>query len=685
MGALRKDFSMSFPEKVQTPLGPPIAAGTYTVGTGGNFPTIDSAFIKLSVDGIAGAVTLELINTLYTAPTTQYGFSLNGPIPGAAPNSRVTIKPSANKNVIVEGNGRSVISFLNTSYVTIDGVALTGTATLTIHALYNSQFQWNSGVDFFNNSDHNVIQNVNVISEDYTRDGESIGLLTQSGFTATADSNLIQNNFIKKAPIAIFVGSYNPSVKAIGNIIRGNKIGSETDSLIAWGIQSQYTQNTIIENNIVQNVRYLNNYFSVGINSYVSNGDIIRNNVVHNIYSNGGIYGGVGIMLSGDPGLIGSNSSAYNNMVYDIRSSSSQSGSIVAGIQVWYQNNPQVYYNSVYLSGNGNGANPNGSAALYISSEVTNLKTKSNILVNARDESPSCASSIYDYSTSNLTSDYNDLYYEPNFFNCLVRAGDTYYTTLTEWKATGSDVQSISEMPNFTAPHLHINAAIATYLEKGAIPIAGIDTDFDGQPRNATQPDIGADEFDGTVIPVELISFTASSDGNGATLNWLTATELNNYGFEIQRKVLGGGFATVAFVKGQGTTTQRNQYSFADKNLDEGKYLYRLKQMDYSGQFSYSQVVEVDVRMLNNYSLEQNYPNPFNPTTTIGYVLQEKSNAKLTLLNSLGEEIAVLVNGEQDKGYHKIEFDGTRLSSGVYFYQLKAGTFIDTKKMILLR
>ena len=100
----------------------------------------------------------------------------------------------------------------------------------------------------------------------------------------------------------------------------------------------------------------------------------------------------------------------YNNMVYDIRSSSNQSGSIVAGIQVWYQNNPKIFYNSVYLSGNGNGANPNGSAALYISSEVTNLETKNNILVNTRNESPYCASAIYDYTTSNLTSDYNDLY-----------------------------------------------------------------------------------------------------------------------------------------------------------------------------------------------------------------------------------------------------------------------------------
>jgi hypothetical protein len=481
----------------------PLPPGTYTIGSGGYFSSIQSAFDKLSTDGVAGPVTLELIDDLYTAPTNQNGFFLNGIIPGAGPNSRVTIKPADNKNVIIEGNGGTVLSFLNTSYVTVDGVGLTGATTLTIHALFNAQFQWNSGVDFFINSDHNVIQDVNVISEDYTRDGESIGFLTQSGFTATADSNLIQNNFIKKAPIAIFVGSLDPSVNANGNIIRGNLVGSETDSLIAWGIQSQYTQNTIVENNIVQNVRYLNNYFSVGINSYVGDGDIIRNNVVHNIYSSGGIYGGIGIMLSGDPGVIGSNSLVYNNMVYDIRSSSNQSGSIVAGIQVWYQNNPKIFYNSVYLSGNGNGANPDGSAALYISGEVTNLYAKNNIFVNNRDESPYCASSIYDYTAANLTSDYNDLYYEPNQYNCLVRAGGTDYLTLAEWQATGQDLNSVTEMPNFISPYLHIAENEETLLESRGIPIAGIDVDFDGQTRHAATPDIGADEFNGIAVGVE--------------------------------------------------------------------------------------------------------------------------------------------------------------------------------------
>ena len=663
-------------------------------------------------------------------------------------------------------------------------------------------------------------------------------------------------------------------------------------------------------------------------------------------------------------------------MVYDIQSTSTQSNSRVAGIQMCQQNNPKIYYNTVYLSGTG--SSPLGSAALYISSNCTNVEAKNNIFVNTRNESPYVASAIYDYGSGSITSDYNDLYSN----NHLVRIGSTNYSTLANWQATGKDMHSYNEMPHFASTDLHLNWGYTTMIDGHATPIAGITTDFDGEPRNALTPDIGADEgtantqwteqtsgvttalqsisavdnnvawisgdggavlrttnggtnwtnvgggtlgtgvignifawdanfalctttptasfvyrtTDGGVtwtqvftqtggfiasiwmftsndgfmvgdpvggrwslwkttnggatwdstglylaqngteyswissiyvngsniyfgtnnsriyyssnmgaswtaqtmpltdsygiwfnsptrgivsggpqglvsttnggtnwnplaslgtgyifsvigyqngwyytretrlfkstddgatwdtayvaaagtyymlssarngdvawgirsnggitkgtnigLPVELTSFTASANGAEVILNWSTATELNNYGFEIQRKALDCDFATVAFVKGQGTTTQQNQYSFADKNLDEGKYFYRLKQMDYGGQYSYSQTVEVDVRMLNNYSLEQNYPNPFNPTTTIGYVLQEKSNAKLTLLNSLGEEIAVLVNGEQDKGYHKVEFDATKLSSGVYFYKLTTGNFISTRKMMLLK
>ena len=339
-------------------MGPPLAPGTYTIGTSGYFPTIDSAFKKLSTDGVAGAVTLELINTLYVAPTDSFGFNLIGPIPGAGQNSRVTIKPAANKNVTIEGNGAYVFRFLNVSYLTLDGIGLTGTTTLTLHSFYNAGFIWNTCLDFLNNSDHNIIQNITFIADDYTRVGGGPNFYSLNGVTVTPDSNLIQNNFIKKGGWPIYVSAYNDNttLRAVGNIIRGNKIGSEVDSLLGWAIQLERCQNTIVENNIVQNCKLpiiSGEILQIGINSYVGLGDIIRNNIVHNIKANSG-YSSVGILLSGGTiGGTGSNNQVYNNMVYDIQSTSAAGDSRVAGIQMWRQNNPKVYYNTVYLSGTG--------------------------------------------------------------------------------------------------------------------------------------------------------------------------------------------------------------------------------------------------------------------------------------------------------------------------------------------
>jgi beta-1,2-mannobiose phosphorylase / 1,2-beta-oligomannan phosphorylase len=169
---------------------PPLLPGTYTIGTGGNFATIQDAFDKLETDGIAGNVTFELTDNLYTAPTDTFGFKLNGPIPGAGPNSRVTIKPAANKNVLIQGSGRDQLAGINTSYVTIDGVSLTGPTTLTIHALYNNQFGWNACIEFIDNSDHNILRNITFISDDINRAGGGPGLYTRAGVNAVADSNL---------------------------------------------------------------------------------------------------------------------------------------------------------------------------------------------------------------------------------------------------------------------------------------------------------------------------------------------------------------------------------------------------------------------------------------------------------------------------------------------------------------
>jgi photosystem II stability/assembly factor-like uncharacterized protein len=186
-------------------------------------------------------------------------------------------------------------------------------------------------------------------------------------------------------------------------------------------------------------------------------------------------------------------------------------------------------------------------------------------------------------------------------------------------------------------------------------------------------------------VPVELTSFTATSNGKEVILNWSTATEINNQGFDIEKSEDNTNFNKIGFVPGFGTTTEPKCYSYSDQSVNSGTNYYRLKQVDFDGSYEYSDVVEVDFKAFNSYVLEQCYPNPFNPTTTIGFGLQNKSIVKITILNAIGEEVAVVLNEEREAGFHQVEFNAANLPSGVYFYQLKAGEFIETKKMLLLK
>ena len=189
-----------------------------------------------------------------------------------------------------------------------------------------------------------------------------------------------------------------------------------------------------------------------------------------------------------------------------------------------------------------------------------------------------------------------------------------------------------------------------------------------------------------SALPVELVSFNAVVDKNKVHLNWKTATELNNYGFEIQRSKDKVNFITVGFKKGKGTTTNETSYSYIDNSINDGIYFYRLKQIDLDGSFHYSDVIEISVNLTPaHFSLSQNYPNPFNPSTKITYGTAERTFVSLKVFDVLGNVVTTLVNKEQDAGSYNVVFNAENLSSGIYFFQLKAGRFTSTKKMILMR
>ena len=141
----------------------------------------------------------------------------------------------------------------------------------------------------------------------------------------------------------------------------------------------------------------------------------------------------------------------------------------------------------------------------------------------------------------------------------------------------------------------------------------------------------------------------------------------------------------IGFVIGNGNSNSPKDYSFVDDNVTTGKYSYRLKQIDNNGQFEYSKSIEVDLKAPKNFELSQNYPNPFNPGTTIRFSIPEAGNVKLNIFNSLGEEVANLVDEFREAGTYKINYDASGLSSGIYFYQLRINEFTSIKKMLLIK
>lgn len=203
---------------------------------------------------------------------------------------------------------------------------------------------------------------------------------------------------------------------------------------------------------------------------------------------------------------------------------------------------------------------------------------------------------------------------------------------------------------------------------------------------------------DDTIWPVELTSFVAKVVNKVVELNWTTATEINNYGFEIQRSINlnstnDANWEKIGFVSGSGNSNSPKTYTFVDKNPLSGKVFYRLKQIDNDGTLSYSNVVEVEFNKLipQEFTLYQNYPNPFNPATTIRYAIANTSNVRLIVYSINGELIKELINERQEAGEYNVSFDASQLASGTYIYRLIANDivsgkdFVITKKMMLIK
>jgi hypothetical protein len=198
-------------------------------------------------------------------------------------------------------------------------------------------------------------------------------------------------------------------------------------------------------------------------------------------------------------------------------------------------------------------------------------------------------------------------------------------------------------------------------------------------------------------LPVQLTSLTAAAIRGGATVCWSTATETNNYGFEIERRSVSVGqtflsvrsdeWLKVGFVPGAGTSTSPRNYSYTDEGVAPGRYAYRIKQIDNGGAFQYYGAAEVEVGIVaKEFALDQNYPNPFNPTTSVSFSLAEPGRAVVKVYNVVGQEIAVLFDQEAEAGrLYQVAFDASQLTTGVYLYTLESGGQRMVRRMALVR
>jgi hypothetical protein len=202
---------------------------------------------------------------------------------------------------------------------------------------------------------------------------------------------------------------------------------------------------------------------------------------------------------------------------------------------------------------------------------------------------------------------------------------------------------------------------------------------------------------DDGVLPIQLAYLNAqmSTNGRSVLVNWGTLTEINNYGFWVQKSQNDQlHYQTIenSFVAGHGTTNEPQHYSFTENVASSGTWYYRLKQQDLDNTIHYTEGVRLEVLTSvkelapKEFALMQNYPNPFNPSTEIKFSVELSGLTTLRIFNVLGQEVATLFNDVAEAGYYyKVNLDASSLGSGMYFYTLQSGQQKDIKKMLLLK
>jgi hypothetical protein len=652
----------------------------------GVFATITAAVAELNNKGVSGPVRFILTDATYPAETFPITLQEFG---GASETSKVTIMPGTGVTVTISAlaSGIPLFNLNGSSYFVIDGRQM-GEGSVKSMTLENLANTANSAViRFINGAKYNTIQYCNLKAVNSTSTTRGVDITTstaESGnsFNTVADCNIEGSRY------AVYFSGTAGKPNSDNTIIRNNI--SNFDFVGIW--LSNNTDNTLMEsNNIFMNIvgsSTANSAINISTN-ILGTTNILKNKIWD--IQNTATSTVRGITMSPSAGSVFNIINNFVALTSDNGTKTSIYGVATGGTAAYTLN---YYFNTTYSGGNHTGGTVNVivSSGFYRPTSDTNstINVKNNINVNRRTGGTAGVfhtASMYFGTGGIVDVDYNAYYSQPGEGAYHAGWGTLIYNVLSGYKAATAPQEQNSVFKNvhFVSPiDLHLADSSWADWDLAAIPISGITDDIDGNPRNNLFPYKGADEAE-MPIPVELTSFTANVTSGSVTLNWTTSTETNNSGFTVERRNESENYIQLGFVKGNGSTTEISSYTFTDNSISAGKYIYRLKQSDYDGSYTYSKEIEVDVTIPSVFSLEQNYPNPFNPATVIKFAIPEDQFVSLTVYNSLGEKVGMLVSETMKAGRYEVSFNASRLSSGVYFYRIEAGNFVSVKKMMIMK
>ncbi len=670
-------------------------AGSVELRTGGGTLVNTYASIQAAYDAIPTPMTQAYIIEILSAYNQSSEII---PITllqkdGASSTNTITIRPaSGNTGEVISGNSTSSILVLNgADYVTIDGRpgGVGSSVDLKIENLATG-----SGANTIllqNGATNNTIKYVHVVNNTQGTAGPRAIMF---GTGDACSFNTISNNKIQggRSGIGIAGAAATPCDKIV---IKNNEIYN-------WGYAGIWlvsgALNTDMDSNKIYQTVGVNNTLVTGIIMTTISGAVynIRKNWIYDLQTTSTASSSIRGIYSAGPAA-GTIFNVENNMVSNTLDN--LNAQTVTGIEFLGSNayTANIYYNTVLIGGNHTGGTAGATTSAGIRTNATNitLNMKNNIAINKRTGgNVNHIGFAFVPTTVPTTIDinYNDYFASASPNSYAVFWQTTGYNNINDYKTAVSphEQNTIFKDVSFaSSTNLHLVAPSDGDPDLAGIPISGITTDFDGQLRDLVFPYRGADEA--TTIPVELVSFRSLVEGNKVTLSWTTATETNNYGFEVLRKQTNSEWEKIGFIAGAGNSVSHNTYSYTDNNLAPGIYSYRLKQIDYSGTYkNYDLTETVKIGVPDRFELMQNFPNPFNPTTTIRYSIPqdargEMREVKLKVYDVMGKELETLVNEKQPAGNYEVEFNASNLSSGVYFYKLQSGSFVQTRKFILMK